>query len=135
MKSFDDQMHAAFNSAVDQVILSASQSGVESSSETVSSPGGLPALETKEIGNSPLVSSEGGIQNQQIPSSQDVIATGVTTTNVNLREGPGPRYLLVSMLSVGAEVMVLGTEAGWLHVRVPSTGMEGYLNSRYVSLK
>ncbi|TCP74809.1 SH3 domain-containing protein [Rhizobium sp. PP-CC-2G-626] len=67
------------------------------------------------------------------PTDDSLKRTGVTTTNVNMREGPAANYLLVSTLPVGAKVAILEEEAGWLHVLEAGTGRKGWVNGRFVT--
>lgn len=56
-----------------------------------------------------------------------------TTTNLNMREGPGPQYVLVETLTTGTAVTILGTEAGWMHIRVGNSNREGWVNPRFLA--
>ena len=62
----------------------------------------------------------------QIEAPKDLRA--VTGNRVNMRTGPGTTFSVVTKLSKGAEVEVIGSEGdGWLQLRVVDTGQVGYM--------
>lgn len=55
----------------------------------------------------------------------------ITSDDVNLREGPGARYDLVSKLSQGELVIIRGFSSLWVEVQVPR-GPSGYVFKDYL---
>ncbi|ASP83043.1 MULTISPECIES: SH3 domain-containing protein [Sinorhizobium] len=91
----------------------------------------LPSLQTREVRSDPNVFD---LETQSPPdASSSTLGTGLTTTNLNMREGPAANYLLVDTLVAGAAVSILEQENGWLHVREVSSGRQGWVNGSYIA--
>lgn len=59
----------------------------------------------------------------------------VTGTAVNLRSGPSTGDRVLTSLPRGERVELLGaTDTGWAQIRAVSTGMEGFMSVRFLSL-
>lgn len=58
----------------------------------------------------------------------------VTAGRLNLRACPGKACRIIADLSKGQEVVKLGSETGWLRVRVPAIQKEGWVWARYVGI-
>ena len=130
LRSIDEDIKKAFDAAMQTALAGTIISSPPTSSQTGTEGPELPALVTREIKARPevVVSS---------PSDQplDVSATAKsarTKTNLNMREGPGPKYLLVETLATGVLVSILEEEAGWVHIRVTETGRDGWVNPTYL---
>lgn len=55
----------------------------------------------------------------------------VTASRLNVREGPGPDYPVVTSAERGETLVRLDEESGWLKVRT-SDGSEGWVSAQYV---
>lgn len=54
---------------------------------------------------------------------------------LNLRQGPGEDYAIVTQLSPGTAVLPLGAPDGlWLRIRVEPSGAEGYVSTAFLSV-
>lgn len=90
----------------------------------------LPSLQTREIQSNPKVFE---LETQSQLDAGSTLGTGLTTTNLNMREGPAANYLLVDTLATGAVVSILEQENGWLHVREVASGRQGWVNGTYIA--
>jgi uncharacterized protein YgiM (DUF1202 family) len=57
--------------------------------------------------------------------------TYVTTTEVNVRSGPGTQYDVVARIPKDTKVQVVGTEGDWLKVQSKHGNPPGYIFGRY----
>lgn len=57
-------------------------------------------------------------------------SSGKVVSPVNMRSGPGTDYSVITELSTGDKVTVLGTSGGWLHVEC--NGQTGYVYGDYI---
>lgn len=57
-----------------------------------------------------------------------------TNRSVNLREGPGTNYSVITTIPSGAYVGILGCTAGYEWCGVDYTGMEGYSAGQYLTV-
>lgn len=55
-----------------------------------------------------------------------------TTTNLNMRSGPGPKFPLLQTLATDLLVTSIEEQAGWARIRVNETGHEGWVNSTFL---
>lgn len=126
-RSIDADIRIAFDAAVQVALATPSDKGDDKKNGDDQGETSLPLLETKEIKAAPQVATA--------PTTPDPpnVETAKTTTNLNMREGPGPQYVLVETLATGMSVVVIGTEAGWVHIRVKDSNREGWVNPRYLS--
>lgn len=105
-----------------------------------------------EGGTLQLASLEGGLTSitaapaPQPASAQAAAATTVIektidrrtirASRVNMRQGPGTRYPVITRLLAGDEVIVIeDSGTGWLHLRAPSKGQVGWIAASLVSRK
>jgi hypothetical protein len=58
---------------------------------------------------------------------------GRTTTHLNLRKGPGPRFAVIAILKPQTRVQVLDEQGTWL--RVLARGQEGFVHRDFVLLE
>src|ERR687887_1872241 len=63
--------------------------------------------------------------------SQSTPESYVTTTNVNVRKGPGTNYDVVATVPKGVKVNVVGREGAWLKVESKHGNKPGYINGQY----
>lgn len=59
-------------------------------------------------------------------------ATKITSTGVNLREGPSTTDSVVSVIPKGTEVNVIETKGDWSQVFICATKQSGYVYSKYL---
>jgi hypothetical protein len=57
----------------------------------------------------------------------------VTGSAVNMREGPGTIFSVVTTLPEGTQTQVIDTENGWALIRVQPTGAIGWIATRFLS--
>lgn len=130
-RSIDGDIKKAFDVAM-QTALAGNSIGTSSTTrQTESASPELPPLVTKEIKDRPEV-----VIASPLDQPLDANVSGKpakTKTNLNMREGPGPKYLLVETLPTGAVVSILEEEAGWVHIRVTETGRDGWVNPTYLT--
>jgi hypothetical protein len=60
--------------------------------------------------------------------------TGTTTSDLNLRSGPGTGNPVLETLPVGTGVTIVERVGDWLDVRVTATGRAGFVSGRFVHL-
>ena len=129
-RSIDEDIKKAFDVAMQTALAGNSIGPSFATLPTESASPELPALVTKEIKDRPEV-----VIASPLDQPLDAAASGKpakTRTNLNMREGPGPKYLLVETLPTGALVLILEEEAGWVHIRVAETGRDGWVNPTYL---
>ena len=83
-----------------------------------------------------------GVQQQQQSGGQQAAGREmITTTNVNLRSGPGPSQEKIGEVESGSRVRVLRSEGGWAEVEIVQRGYprlgeggatRGWINGRYL---
>lgn len=130
-RSIDEDIKKAFDVAMQTALAGNSLGTSSTTSQAESASPELPALVTKEIKDRPEV-----VIASPLDQPLDANPSGKpakTKTNLNMREGPGPKYLLVETLPTGALVSILEEEAGWVHIRVTETGREGWVNPTYLT--
>lgn len=67
-------------------------------------------------------------------SSQDKVKTGIVTASVlNVRSGPGINYSVLTTVSRGARVTILGSKNGWYNVKL-SSGRVAWVSMSYVKV-
>ncbi|NEJ88890.1 SH3 domain-containing protein [Rhizobium leguminosarum] len=59
----------------------------------------------------------------------------MTTTDLNLREGPAPAFLKIETLGRGSELTVLEKQGKWWRVKSAASGAEGRINGTFVKPK
>lgn len=129
-RSIDGDIKKAFDVAMQTALAGNSIGSSSTTSQSESANPELPALVTKEIKARPEV-----VIAPPLEQPLDANASGKpakTKTNLNMREGPGPKYVLVETLPTGAAVSILEEEAGWVHIRVAETGRDGWVNPTYL---
>ena len=58
----------------------------------------------------------------------------INASGVNIRKGASTAYTSLGKLSKGTKLVVLGSSGSWYRVRVVSSGAEGYVFAKYVTL-
>jgi len=67
-----------------------------------------------------------------VSQSPDQRRTEIVLASVNLREGPGMNFKIISVLKKGTKLTVLEEKAGWLRVRLED-GKEGWVGKATTS--
>ena len=77
--------------------------------------------------------SQGSGTTTQAPSASvtQVIGSGTTTENLNLRKGAGTQNAIIKVLPKGTQLEILGSQNGWLKVK--AQGSEGWVSADYVN--
>ena len=68
----------------------------------------------------------------EVSQSPDQRRTEIVLASVNLREGPGMNFKIISVLKKGTKLTVLEEKAGWLRVRLED-GKEGWVGKATTS--
>jgi N-acetylmuramoyl-L-alanine amidase len=63
--------------------------------------------------------------------AQAVQGTYITTSDVNLRKGPGTNYEIVTTIPKNVKINVVGKEGRWLKVESKHGGQPGYMDEQY----
>ena len=67
------------------------------------------------------------------PGATDGTRLRVTGDRVNFRAGPSTGDEILAALTLGTEVEVIERVAdGWVHLRVPDTGLTGYMSEDFL---
>lgn len=130
-KNIDAEFKASFDVAAQLALAIPSSSTTDQIEQPIPAVP-LPSLQTREIQVEPKVFDFGEETSPDNNASPAELGTGVTTTNLNLREGPAANYLLVDVLATGITLVILEQENGWFHVR-DASGRQGWVNGTYVS--
>ncbi|GKX67500.1 family 10 glycosylhydrolase [Inconstantimicrobium mannanitabidum] len=78
--------------------------------------------------------SQGSNTNTSNKSSQNKVKTGIVTASVlNVRSGPGLNYSILTTVSRGARVTILGSKNGWYNVKL-SSGRVAWVSMSYVKV-
>ena len=65
------------------------------------------------------------------PSSPEAQGDYVTVGDADLRQGPGPEYVVVAKIPRGMKVNVVGIERGWLRIESKHGKAPGYMDQTY----
>ncbi|NTH55352.1 SH3 domain-containing protein [Agrobacterium rhizogenes] len=125
--------------AFDQVVATTTRPDVTSptvDAPTIEKPvaAKAPPLETRELSPSPKI-----FEQATTPTAGGTAgmpeADALTTTNLNMREGPSPKYLLVEVLATATPVRVFERQGDWVHVRSVPSGQQGWVNGKFLARK
>jgi hypothetical protein len=128
-RNIDGDLKAAFDIAVREASTrSLNVAPTEDDTvDTSSSP--IQPLVTRQIKPSPNVAAvPSDASTENVPGSKPAR----TTTNLNMRSGPGPKFPLLQTLATNLLVTSLEEQAGWARIRVNETGQEGWVNSTFL---
>ena len=131
-RSIEGDIKTAFDAAT-QVALAMPYAKGSETAGSASNEHALPSLPSKEIRVSPQIAAAPSSNVDTAPQPPSEAQTAKTTTNLNLREGPGPQYLLIDTLPTDTSVNILETEASWVRIRVKDSGRVGWVNPRYLA--
>jgi hypothetical protein len=80
----------------------------------------------------PVVAADAAVGANWTPPEADI--REITGTRVNMRDGPGTIYPVISRLTIGHEVEVLGDSGtGWLRLRILPEQQTGWISASLVS--
>ena len=112
---------------------SAGTNDLPSTSSDVLTPEMLAKIEQMSLSNLPRAKSFAATTTTSAPEpAQSADIREVTGNRVNMRTGPGTNYAVVSTLSKGAEVEVIGSEGDWVNLKLPA-GATGWMADWLVS--
>lgn len=131
-RHIDDDLKAAFDIAVREASTRSLNAATteDAADDTSSSP--VQPLVTRQVKPSPNVAA--------VPSDPQA-GNGLsskrarTTTNLNMRSGPGPKFPLLQTLATNVLVSLLEKQAGWVRIRLIETGQEGWVNSTFLRIE
>lgn len=120
----------------------ASASGVLASTQSAFSgepaPGGL-QLASLDGGLAAITAAPAATAAELIPQPAEdsfLDRRSIRASRVNMRQGPGTSYPVITRLLGGEEVIVIeDSGTGWLHLRVPDKGHTGWIAASLVSKK
>ncbi len=130
LRNIDEDIKRAFDEATQIALGLSVVSASPQQKETDPKNSDLPALATREVSERPEIA--GVSADTQAAEIDEYGKSEETKTNLNMREGPGPKYILLETLPTGVTVSILGEEAGWVRIRVKDTGREGWVNPSYL---
>ena len=94
------------------------------------------ATKPDTAGPAPTEAGDAGTETTAKPATTPKPVTLFVVTNrLNLRECPSVRCKVAAVLKLGDEVIRLGQENDWFHVRVKATDREGWVASAMVGKK
>jgi Bacterial SH3 domain len=79
-----------------------------------------------------VVTLLGSAEAQSLPSVETLYVNS-QKMDLNVRQGPGTEYAIVTRLPHGTPVFVQEREGFWLRIAVPDRGAEGWVLGRYLS--
>ena len=101
-------------------------------------PGRSKKPSTTIVKPKPIVSAAPTSTDATKPEQKDdSYPTAMTTTNLNVRTGPGTQYDKLGVLYSGSELFILSEQKDWVQVRGIINGQVviGWVNRRYIQLK
>ncbi|MGR9128891.1 SH3 domain-containing protein [Rhizobium leguminosarum] len=133
-RSIDADFQVAFDRAMEVALATPKAAGTTEQTAATASDASLPPLQTREIAPQPKIFDQPtavpvGDETDE-PNRKD---RALTTTDLNLREGPGPEYLKVETMAKGTELVVLERSAKWWRVRSMASNAEGWINGTFVT--
>ncbi len=115
--------------STDTAFSQASQGGTL---QLASLDGGLAAISATPAATPAVAETQP--EEQQIEERVD--RRTIRASRVNMRQGPGTRYPVITRLMGGDEVIVIEhSGTGWLHLRAPEQGRVGWIAASLVSRK
>lgn len=133
-RSIDPDFQAAFDRAMEVALATPKAAAATEQTAATASDASLPSLQTREIAPQPKIFDQPtavpvGDETDELDGKDRVL----TTTDLNLREGPGPEYLKVETMAKGTELVVLERSAKWWRVRSMASNAEGWINGTFVT--
>ncbi|HCV73703.1 MAG TPA: hypothetical protein DHE23_24215 [Agrobacterium sp.] len=132
-RSIDGDFQLAFDRAMEGVVAPPSPLPADQTANAanVAPP---PPLQTREIAPAPAIFVQ-PTTSQSVDEDDELNgnARALTTTNLNLRAGPGPEYSKVETMAKGSEVVILERPGKWWRVKSRMTNAEGWINGTFVT--
>ncbi|WP_334543836.1 SH3 domain-containing protein [Rhizobium leguminosarum] len=133
-RSIDADFQVAFDRAMEVALATPKAAATTEQTAATASDASLPSLQTREIAPQPKIFD----QPTAVPLGDETDepnekGRALTTTDLNLREGPGPEYLKVETMAKGTELVVLERSGKWWRVRSMASNAEGWINGTFVT--
>jgi hypothetical protein len=135
-RSIDADFQVAFDRAMEVALATPKAAATTEQMPATASdvPGPLPTREISpepKIFDQPITEWTGDEADEaDEANSKDHV---LTTTDLNLREGPGPDYLKVETMAKGTALTVLERSGKWWRVRSGTSNAEGWINGTFVT--
>jgi uncharacterized protein YgiM (DUF1202 family) len=132
-RSIDGDFQLAFDRALESVVATRNPLPVDQTA-TAPSVALPPPLQTREVAPAPAIFVQPTVS-QSVDEDDELNgnARALTTTDLNLRAGPGPEYSKVETMAKGTEVIILERPGKWLRVKSKMTNAEGWINGTFVT--
>ncbi|ANM04695.1 SH3 domain-containing protein [Rhizobium phaseoli] len=135
-RSIDADFQVAFDRAMEVALAAPKAAATTEQTAATASDASLPPLQTREVAPQPKIFD----QPTEVPAGDENNETNredhaLTTTDLNLREGPGPEYLKVETMAKGTELVVLERSGKWWRVRSIASNAEGWINGTFVTTR
>jgi len=135
-RSIDADFQVAFDRAMEVALATPKADATTEATAASASDASPPPLETREIAPQPKIFEQpNAVPVGDETDEPDRKDRALTTTNLNLREGPGPDYLKVETMAKGTELVVLERSGKWWRVRSIASSAEGWINGTFVTAK
>lgn len=133
-RSIDADFQVAFDRAMEVALANPKTDATTEPTAASASDASLPSLRTREIAPQPKIFDQPtAVQVGDETDETNGKDRALTTTDLNLREGPGPEYLKVETMAKGTELVVLERSAKWWRVRSMASNAEGWINGTFVT--
>lgn len=135
-RSIDADFQVAFDRAMEVALATPKAAAPTEQTAATASDASLLPLQTREVAPQPNIFD----QPTGVPAGDENHETNrkdhaLTTTDLNLREGPGPEYLKVETMAKGTELVVLERSGKWWRVRSIASNAEGWINGTFVTTR
>jgi len=132
-RSIDGDFQLAFDRAMQGVVATPGRLPADETA-TAANVALPPPLQTREIAPAPAIFVQ-PTASQSVDEDHELNgnARALTTTDLNLRAGPGPEYLKVETMAKGSEVVILERPGKWWRVKSKTTNAEGWINGTFVT--
>lgn len=132
-RSIDGDFQLAFDRAMQGVVATPSTLPADQTA-TAANVALPPPLQTREIAPAPAIFVQ---PTTSLSADEDGELNGnaraLTTTDLNLRAGPGPEYSKVETMGKDSEVIILERPGKWWRVKSKMTNAEGWINGTFVT--
>ncbi|MGM5056039.1 SH3 domain-containing protein [Rhizobium sp. 814_E9_N1_1] len=135
-RSIDADFQVAFDRAMEVALATPKAAVAAEPTATIPNDASPPPLQTREIAPQPNIFDQPiTVQVGDETDDPNLKDRALTTTDLNLREGPGPDYLKVETMAKGTELVVLERSGKWWRVRSIASSAEGWINGTFVTAK
>ncbi|MES5097875.1 SH3 domain-containing protein [Agrobacterium sp. BA1120] len=131
-RSIDGDFQLAFDRAMESVV--AIPNPPADQTATAANVALPPPLQPREIAPAPAIFVQPATSLSVDEDGElNGNARALTTTDLNLRAGPGPEYSKVETMAKGSEVIILERPGKWWRVKSKMTNAEGWINGTFVT--